>query len=189
MPLGSVALESLLATDSVMRARGAVSGAAGCSAPFSCGCECRPLSAESGEFPTRLRLREGVAIESGVSASDCCCGSGSRRERRPTLLLDEGGILHGRVQRLGQKNEVRERPLCMYVAAEREASKGRLKEGGGVFFHGRTPRGLDDGFALTTAARGKYSSQTRAGGGDGGEAGEAASAARRGGRRTAGGKW
>jgi hypothetical protein len=40
---------------------------------------------------TRLRFREGVAIESGVSASDCCCGSGtSLRWRRLRLL--EGGM-------------------------------------------------------------------------------------------------
>lgn len=44
---------------------------------------------------TRLRFLVGVAIDSGVSASECCI-SVSRRDRRPTLLLDEGGILHVR---------------------------------------------------------------------------------------------
>jgi transcription elongation factor len=33
-------------------------------------------------------------MESGVSPSDCCFGSTSLRLRRPTLRLDEGGIVH-----------------------------------------------------------------------------------------------
>lgn len=41
---------------------------------------------------TRLRFLEGVAIDSGVSASDCCCRSSSLRER--SLLLEDAGILH-----------------------------------------------------------------------------------------------
>jgi hypothetical protein len=40
---------------------------------------------------TRLRFREGVAIESGVSASDCCCGSGTSLRCRRLRLL-EGGM-------------------------------------------------------------------------------------------------
>lgn len=41
---------------------------------------------------TRLRFLEGVDIDSGVSASDGGCGSGSLRER--SFLLEEGGIVH-----------------------------------------------------------------------------------------------
>ena len=69
--LGSVVLLSLLATDSVIRVRGRSAGAAVGSLPLSC---CSKQDGPKifwllglGEL-TRLRLREGVAIE---SASDC----------------------------------------------------------------------------------------------------------------------
>lgn len=81
-PLGSVVLESLLATDSVMRVRGG-SGAAvaggSWAAPFNCASEYKfAATLVVLGLLTRLRLREGVA--SGVSGSDCCWAS--LRERR-----------------------------------------------------------------------------------------------------------
>lgn len=73
-PLGSVVLESLLATDSVMRVRGG-SAAAGAGAswaePFNCASEYKfAATLVVVGLLTRLRFREGVA--SGVSGSDCC---------------------------------------------------------------------------------------------------------------------
>lgn len=73
-PFGIVLLESSLATDSVMRCRGASSGGGTVAEPVSL-----------------LRFLEGVDIESGVSASDCWM-SGSRRER--SLRFEEAGMVH-----------------------------------------------------------------------------------------------
>ena len=91
-PLGRVVLESLLATDSAICARGGSAAAATSWAPFNCAvCEFSGRRAWRYVLLTRLRFREGVAIESGVSASDCCWGSGtSLRWRRLRLL--EGGM-------------------------------------------------------------------------------------------------
>lgn len=93
-PLGSVVLESLLATDSVMRVRGG-SAAAASWGPFSC-IGCKSSDHEAAVLLwlllTRLRLREGVAIESGVSASDSCASVTSLPRVRRLRLL-EGGIV------------------------------------------------------------------------------------------------
>jgi hypothetical protein len=59
-------LESLLATDSVMRVRGGSAGVASW-APFNCKSELMMGSRHESAL-TRLRLREGVTME---SASDC----------------------------------------------------------------------------------------------------------------------
>jgi hypothetical protein len=93
--LGSVVLESLLATDSVMRVRGGSAAAAASWVPFSCmRCECSDREVELllWLLLTRLRLREGVAMESGVSASDCCASATSLPRVRRLRLL-EGGIV------------------------------------------------------------------------------------------------
>jgi hypothetical protein len=94
--LGSVVLESLLATDSVMRARGGSAAAAASWVPFNCG-DCESSDREAALLRglgllTRLRLREGVAIESGVSASECCCASSTSLPRVRRLRLLEGGM-------------------------------------------------------------------------------------------------
>lgn len=73
-------------------------------------------------FLTRLLFLEGVAIDSGVSASDCGCGSGSRRLRKPVLLLDEGGILHvvrGSMREKGYQEWV----LCARLGYSRRGTK------------------------------------------------------------------
>ena len=96
---GKVALESLLPTDSLRgRARSLVG--APWSAPFSDANWAFSFDGEAWALPTFLRLREGVAIESGVSASEFW--SASRRERRPVRLVAEGGMVGG--QRLGKGN-------------------------------------------------------------------------------------
>ena len=126
-PFGSVALESLLTTDSVMRVRGASSPrAAARSAPLSCAELCQYCSLGMkgvGVWLTRRLLREGVAMESGVSPSDCCFGSASLRLRRPTLRLDEGGIVHGEL-RLQRREEGREQVVGrMRRSAQRRAER------------------------------------------------------------------
>lgn len=76
-------------------------------------------------------------MESGVSASDCGC-SGSRRERRPTLRLDEGGMLGlggsgGRVWRRGAASA----GVSGYLFAKLDRDVGRrcqLARAGGGFF-------------------------------------------------------